>query len=103
MPPDKLTHNGWINLLSDPADYHVVLLAAMGMTANLISRETGLTISQVRTRLHKANKGRADRDKLNGYNYRNGISESADAVIQLASKRVSQIVTAELRKQIIDV
>ena len=99
-PPDKFEHNGFVNLLSDPDDYHVVILAAVGMNYSVISRQTGLSHGQISYRLSKANKHRKPADKINAYNYRNGISPSSQAVIELASRRVSRLVNPELRKSL---
>jgi hypothetical protein len=99
-PPDKYQHNRWVNLLADPTDYHVVLLASMGMTYRVISQQTGLSFSQISYRLHKANRGRAAHEKINSYNYRHGVSQASHEVIRLAAKRVSQIINPQLRENL---
>lgn len=99
-PPDKFEHNGYVNLLSDPDDYHVIILAAMGMNYAVIARQTGLSTGQIAYRLNKANKHRKPADKISAYNYRNGISASSQAVITLASRKVSRLINPELRKSL---
>lgn len=97
-PPDKYVDNRWVNLLGDPDDYHVVLLASMGMSYKVISEQTGLSVSQIGYRLRRANHGRKEWDKISAFNYRNGISEASQAVISLASKRVGKIIQPKLRE-----
>ncbi len=99
-PPDKLEHNRWVNLMSDPADYHVVLLASMGMSYALISAQVGLSIGQVAYRVHRANRGRKDWEKINAYNYRNGISDISREVIKLSANKVARMLNPELRKSL---
>ena len=101
MPPDKLEHNHYVNLLSDPRDYHVMLLASMGMSYACISYNTGLSVGQIAYRLRMANGDMPEHKKINAYNYRNGISESSRAVITLASKKVASIINPELRKALV--
>lgn len=97
-PPDKYIDNRLVNLLSDPDDYHVILLANMGFTYETIARNTGLSKGQIAYRLNKANRELPQDKKINSYNYRSGRSASAQAVINLASRRVSALINPVIRK-----
>ena len=99
-PPDKYVHNRWINLLGDPHDYHVVLLASMGMSYQVISQQTGLTKGQIAYRLQRANAHRKPGERISAHNYRNGISDASRVVIRLASKRVGQLIQPALRRDL---
>lgn len=99
-PPEKYESNHYVNLLSDPNDYHVVLLASMGFTFNVIASQTGMSFGQISYRLRRANRNRKPHERINSINYRNGSSDAARAVIQLASKKVAQIINPELRKSL---
>lgn len=96
--PDKYEVTRMVNLLSDPDDYHVVLLASMGFTYAVIARNTGLSKGQIAYRLHKANRHLKEDDKINAYNYRSGRSIAAQAVIDLAAKRVGRLITPKVRE-----
>lgn len=98
--PDRYMDNRWVNLLSDPDDYHVVLLASMGMSYHVIAQQTGLSHGQISYRLRRANQHRKPYDRISSFNFRNGISEASQAVIQLAAKRVGQIIEPSLRRNL---
>jgi len=98
--PDRYEDNRFINFLSDPDDYHVILLASMGMSYSVIAQQTGLSFGQISYRLRRANEHRKPWDKVSAYNFRNGISESSQAVIRLAAKRVAQIIEPSLRRNL---
>lgn len=104
VPPDKYVDTRYVNLTGDPDDYHVVLLASMGFTYDVISRQTGLSKGQISYRLKQANQTRKPKDRICAANYRNGRSETSRAVITLASKKVASIINPILREtQAIDV
>lgn len=98
-PPPDASEDSWrIGLLSDPDDYHVCLLASLGMTYDVISRQTGLSKGQISYRLRKANYKRVGHERIASVNYRNGTSKAAAAVIALASRKVADIINPQLRK-----
>jgi hypothetical protein len=99
-PPDHHEENGRIDLTGDPNDYHCILLASMGMSYAVISRQTGLSIAQIGYRLRRLNQNRREDKKINSRNYRNGTSQAAQAVIDLASSRVARIITPIIRKEL---
>jgi hypothetical protein len=102
--PDKYIDTRYVNLTGDPDDYHVVLLASMGFTYDVISKQTGLSKGQIAYRLKQANQSLKPRDRISAQNYRNGRSETSKAVITLASKKVASIINPILREtQAIDV
>lgn len=98
--PDKYVDNRFVNFLGDPDDFHVLLLASMGMTYHVISRQTGMSKGQISYRLRRANLHRKEHDKISSYNYRNGVSQSSQAVIQLASRRVAQVLVPSIRRNL---
>lgn len=81
-----------VSPLENPADFKCILHCDEGMSANFISRETGLTKSQVGYTLRKY-----------GYRistYRNGASLTAQAVLQHGRQMVGYALEQQLRDRI---
>ena len=94
--PERYEESRLVNFLNDPDDYHVVLLASMGMSYNVIAHQTGLSFGQIAYRLRRVNENKKPWEKINSYNFRNGVSETSCALVQLAAKRAAQIIKPHL-------
>lgn len=97
-PPDGNSETGFVDLMGNSDDYHVVLLASMGMNYKTISRQTGLSVGQISYRLAKLNKRLKPEEQINAFSYRNGQSRAAKAVIRYASGRVATAIHPTMRR-----
>lgn len=77
-----------VSLLSDPDDFHCVLLASLGLSAKVISAQTGLSIPRIYYRLKKA--------QIRITHYRNGTSPIAQMVIENSKIKAARQLTAQL-------
>lgn len=97
-PPDGHHISRFVDHIGNADDYHVVLLAAMGMNYKTIAAQTGLTAGQIAYRLGKINKRLEPKERLTAYNYRNGTSAAAKAVIKYSSNKVAGIINPPIRR-----
>lgn len=96
-PPDGSEELWHIDMLRDPADNHMAILINMGLNYDCVSRETKLSKGQIARRLKEHNRRVPEKEKITARNYRNGTSRAAQAVIELAGKRVAEITNQSLR------
>ena len=77
-----------VSLLSNPEDFHAVLLASLGMSAKVISAQTGLSVPRIYYRLRKA--------QIRITHYRNGTSPIAQMVIEHSKIKAARQLTTQL-------